>query len=59
MGLLQMLSKRKGYQDITRQYRELEKMGVKRENIFGEYESGTKVEREQLTKLLNIVKKVI
>ena len=49
--------KEKGYQDITRQYRELEKMGVKRENIFGEYESGTKVEREQLTKLLNIVKK--
>lgn len=49
--------KEKGYQDITRQYRELEKMGVERENIFGEYESGTKVEREQLTKLLNIVKK--
>lgn len=43
-------------QDITRQYRELEKMGVKRENIFAEYESGTKVDRVQLNKLLSIVK---
>ncbi len=42
-------------QDITRQYRELEKMGVKKENIFAEYESGTKIERTQLNKLLNIV----
>lgn len=43
-------------QDITRQYRELEKMGVKKENIFAEYESGTKVDRVQLNKLLSIVK---
>lgn len=42
-------------QDIGRQYRELEKLGVKKENIFGEYESGTKVERMQLNKLLSIV----
>ena len=42
-------------QDIGRQYRELEKLGVKKENIFAEYESGTKVERMQLNKLLNIV----
>ena len=41
-----------GLQDITRQYRELEKMGVKKENIFSEYESGTKVDRTQLNKLL-------
>ena len=41
-----------GLQDITRQYRELEKMGVKKENIFSEYESGIKVDRTQLNKLL-------
>ena len=44
-----------GLQDITRQYRELEKMGVKKENIFSEYESGTKVDRTQLNKLLEVV----
>lgn len=44
-------------QDINRQYRELEKLGVKKENIFGEYESGTKTERVQLNKLLEIVQK--
>lgn len=44
-------------QDITRQFRELEKMGVEKENIFSEYESGTKVERIQLNKLLNVVQK--
>jgi len=42
-------------QDITRQHSELEKMGVLKENIFSEYESGTKIERVQLNKLLNIV----
>lgn len=44
-----------GLQDITRQYRELEKIGVKKENIFSEYESGTKVDRTQLNKLLETV----
>ncbi len=44
-----------GLQDISRQYRELEKMGVKKENIFSEYESGTKTERIQLNKLLQVV----
>lgn len=44
-------------QDITRQFRELEKMGVKKENIYSEYESGTKTERIQLNKLLNVVQK--
>lgn len=44
-----------GLQDISRQYRELEKMNVKKENIFSEYESGTKVDRTQLNKLLEIV----
>ena len=33
-----------GLQDIGRQYRELEKMGVRKENIYSEYESGTKIE---------------
>lgn len=45
-----------GLQDINRQIRELEKLGVKKENIFSEYESGAKVERIQLNKLLEIVK---
>ena len=44
-----------GLQDISRQYRELEKMGVKKEKIFSEYESGTKTDRTQLNKLLEIV----
>lgn len=44
-------------QDITRQHRELEKMGVKKENVYSEYESGTKLERIQLNKLLSIVQK--
>lgn len=48
-------SEKFGLQDISRQYRELEKMGVKKENIFAEYESGTKVDRTQLNKLLSIV----
>jgi len=42
-------------QDISRQFRELEKLGVKKENIFAEYESGMKTDRVQLNKLLNIV----
>ena len=44
-------------QDIGRQYRELEKMGVRKENIYSEYESGTKIERVQLNKLLEVVQK--
>jgi len=42
-------------QDITRQFRELEKLGVSKENIFAEYESGMKTDRVQLNKLLNVV----
>ena len=45
------------HQDINRQKRELRKLGVeKNENIYAEYESGTKEERPELTKLLKIVK---
>lgn len=46
-------------QDISRQFRELEKLGVNKENIFAEYESGMKTDRIQLNKLLNICKKFI
>ena len=46
-----------GLQDIGRQYRQLEKMGVRKENIYSEYESGTKIERVQLNKLLEVVQK--
>lgn len=42
-------------QDISRQIRELERMGVPKENIYSEYESGTKVERTQLNKLLDTI----
>ena len=48
-------SEKLGLQDITRQHRELEQMGVKKENIFSEYESGIKTERIQLNKLLQVV----
>ena len=48
-------SEKLGLQDISRQYRELEQMGVKKENIFSQYESGTKIDRTQLNKLLEIV----
>ena len=44
-----------GLQDINRQIRELEKLGVEKENIFSEYESGMKEERTQLKKLLDTV----
>ena len=43
------------YQDLERQYLELRKMGVERKNIFSEYESGAKVDRTELNKLLEIV----
>lgn len=43
-------------QDIDRQKRELISMGIKEENIFWEYESGTKDDRVQLNRLMGIVK---
>lgn len=42
-------------QDIERQFRELMQQGVERENIYFEYQSGTKEDRIELKKLLNIV----
>ena len=39
-------------QDITRQVRELENMGVAEGNIYLEYESGMKADRPELNKLL-------
>ena len=42
-------------QDINRQKLELEKQGVKNENVYWEYESGTKIDRIQLNRLLAIV----
>ncbi len=42
-------------QDIDRQVRELKQQGVKDENIFMEYQSGTKADRIQLSKLLQTV----
>ena len=43
-------------QDIDRQKRELIALGIKEENIFWEYESGTKNDRVQLNRLMEIVK---
>lgn len=43
-------------QDINRQKRELKQLGIKENNIFFEYESGTKIDRIQLNRLLDIVK---
>lgn len=42
-------------QDIDRQKRELKKLGVQSDNIYFEYESGTKTDRKQLDLLLNMV----
>lgn len=42
-------------QDVNRQKRELKLMGVEESYIFLEYESGTKVNRPELNKLLNVV----
>lgn len=42
-------------QDINRQTRELIKQGVEEQNIYLEYESGTKVDRIQLNRLLDVV----
>lgn len=43
-------------QDINRQTRELKNMGIKEDNIFFEYESGTKDDRRELNRLMQIVK---
>ena len=43
-------------QDITRQIRELKKIGVNEKNIFWEYEKGDKTDRLQLNRLLDIIK---
>lgn len=42
-------------QDVNRQRRELKNMGVEDAHIYMEYESGTKVNRPELVKLLNAV----
>lgn len=43
-------------QDIDRQIRELKQQGAEDRSIYREYESGTKVDRVELQKLLDIVK---
>ena len=42
-------------QDINRQIRELKVFGITDTELFTEYESGTKLNRTELTKLLNII----
>lgn len=42
-------------QDVNRQRRELKALGVDDSGIYMEYESGTKVNRPELMKLLNVV----
>ena len=42
-------------QDIQRQVRDLKQLGVDRSNVFLEYESGTKINRVELQRLLNEV----
>lgn len=42
-------------QDINRQVKELQALGIDRSNIFKEYESGTKLNRIELNRLLNTV----
>ena len=43
-------------QDINRQIRELKQQGAEDKTIYREYESGTKTNRAELQKLLDIVK---
>lgn len=43
-------------QDVDRQKRELMSLGIKEKNIFWEYESGSKEDREKLQLILDIVK---
>lgn len=42
-------------QDISRQVRELKQQGATDTTIYKEYESGTKTNRAELHKLLNVV----
>ncbi len=42
-------------QDISRQIKELQEMGIDRSNVFLEYESGTKIHRVELSRLLATV----
>ena len=42
-------------QDINRQIRELKQQGATDTTIYKEYESGTKVNRAELQKLLNVI----
>ncbi|WP_053956830.1 recombinase family protein [Inediibacterium massiliense] len=42
-------------QDITRQTRELKQLGVSEDNIYFEYESGTKTDRIELKRLMDKV----
>lgn len=42
-----------GRQDINRQVRELEGLGVNRQNIYMEYESGAKTDRVELNRLID------
>lgn len=42
-------------QDISRQVRELKELGATDETIYTEYESGTKVNRVELNRLLDVV----
>ena len=42
-------------QDIDRQKRELIKQGVAEENIYFEYESGTKIDRVEFNRLLETI----
>ena len=44
-------------QDIDRQKRELKELGATAQTIYFEYESGTKIDRAEFSKLLNIVQK--
>ena len=42
-------------QDVERQVRELENLGIQRKHIYLEYASGTKEDRIELNKLLDVV----
>lgn len=42
-------------QDVDRQIREILEQGVERQNIYFEYESGTKEDRIELNKLKNVI----
>lgn len=43
-------------QDIDRQKRELKELGATDETLYFEYESGTKIDRAELNKLLNVAR---